>query len=168
MRICYLKFFINLGFFMIHRHIYAEMCSKTSWLPQKLFASFVSFAFIYLWHGYYLFLLFWVFLNLISLYIELFGRYVSQSERYNTILKPYGHENIQRLNAFFGGQLLISSSISNVMFIGGPDVGKWLTIHTYLTGGWLNYILLSISAYNLFRVSSFIFQCEKLPSKKTV
>lgn len=134
------------------------MCKRTSSLPRKLLASFISFAFIYLWHGYYLFLLVWVFLNLASLYIELFGRFISQSEQYNNILKPIGRSNIQRLNAFLGGQLLISSSISNVMFIGGPNVGKWLTIHTYLTGGLLNYILLSITAYNLYQVSTFIFQ----------
>lgn len=141
------------------------MCTKTSSLPRKLFASFVSFAFIYLWHGYYLFLFVWVLLNLASLYIELFGRYISQSEQYNRFLRPIGSKNIQRLNAILGGQLLISSSISNVMFIGGPNVGKWLLIHTYFTGGILNYIILSITAYNLFQVSTFLFQCKKMPKK---
>lgn len=143
------------------------MCTKTSCLPRKLFASFISFAFIYLWHGYYLFLLVWVFLNLASLYIELFGRHISQSEQYNQLLKPIGSKNIRRLNAILGGQLLISSSISNVMFIGGPSVGKWLAIHTYLTGGFVNYIMLSITAYNLFQVSSYIFKCEEETTKKT-
>lgn len=142
------------------------MCTRTSSLPQKLFASFISFAFIYLWHGYYLFLLVWVFLNLASLYIELFGRYISRSEYYNRILKPIGSKNIQRLNAVLGGQLLISSSISNVMFIGGPSVGKWLMIHTYFTGGILNYFVLSITAYNLYQVSTFIFQCEEEKEKE--
>lgn len=145
------------------------MCTRTSSLPKKLFASFASFVFIYLWHGYYLFLLAWVFLNLASLYIELFGRYIAKSERYCAFLTPIiGSANIPRLNAVFGGQLLISSSISNVMFIGGPAIGKWLTIHTYFTGGSLNYIMLSITAYNLYRVSSFIFQSESsCPMKKT-
>lgn len=142
------------------------MCTRSSSLPKKLFASLASFVFIYLWHGYYLFLLVWVFLNLASLYIELFGRHIAKSERYCGFLRPIiGSANIPRLNAIFGGQLLISSSISNVMFIGGPTVGKWLTIHTYFTGGFVNYIMLSITAYNLYRVSSFIFQSE-CPSLK--
>lgn len=150
----------------LFRHVYAEMCTKTSSLPRKLFASFISFAFIYLWHGYYIFLLVWVFLNLASLYIELFGRHISRSEPYRRLLKPIGSKNINRLNAILGGQLLISSSISNVMFIGGPDIGKWLMIHTYFTGGFLNYFVLSITAYNLYQVSTYIFQCEEDEKKK--
>lgn len=143
------------------------MCSRSSSLPKKLLASFASFVFIYLWHGYYFFLLVWVFLNLASLYIEIFGRHIAKSEQYSGYLRPtIGDANIQRLNAVLGGQLLISSSISNVMFIGGPDIGRWLTIHTYFSGGFLNYIILSITAYNLYRVSSFIFQCEHHPKKK--
>lgn len=143
------------------------MCTKTSSLARKLFASFISFAFIYLWHGYYVFLLIWVFLNLASLYIELFGRHISLSNQYNRLLEPIGIKNIQRFNAFLGGQLLISSSISNVMFIGGPNVGKWLMIRTYFTGGLLNYVVLSITAYNLYQVSSFIFQHEKEQKKSS-
>lgn len=152
-------------FYFIFRHIYAEMCTKTSSLPWKLFASFISFAFIYLWHGYYLFLLVWVFLNLASLYTELFGRYISQSNQYNALLKSIGSQNIPRFNAFLGSQLLISSSISNVMFIGGPNVGKWLMIRTYFTGGVLNYIVLSVISYNFYQVSSFIFQRERISKK---
>lgn len=143
------------------------MCTKTSSLPRKLLASFISFAFIYLWHGYYVFLLIWVFLNLASLYIELFGRHIAKSETYNRLLKPIGANNIQRLNAVLGGQLLISSSISNVMFIGGPSIGKWLMIHTYFTGGFLNYIMLSVTAYNLFQVSTFIFKHEQNEKKSS-
>lgn len=151
-------------FRFVCRHIYAEMCTRSSSLPKKLLASFASFVFIYLWHGYYLFLLVWVFLNLASLYLELFGRHIAQSERYCDFLRPIvGDTNMPRLNAAIGGQLLISSSISNVMFIGGPIIGKWLAIHTYFRGGLLNYTMLSITAYNLYRVSSFIFQCERPP-----
>lgn len=113
-----------------------------------------------------MYLLVWVFLNLASLYVELFGRYISRSDQYNRFLRPIGSQNIQRLNAILGGQLLISSSISNVMFIGGPDIGKWLMIHTYFTGGLLNYFVLSITAYNLYQVASFIFKCEE-GEKKT-
>lgn len=142
------------------------MCTRSSSLPRKLLASFASFVFIYLWHGYYLFLLVWVFLNLASLYIELFGRRIALTQQYCGFLRLIiGDGNIARLNAIFGGQLLISSSISNVMFIGGPNIGKWLAIHTYFSGGLLNYTVLSITAYNLYRVSSFIFQCER-PTKK--
>lgn len=148
------------------RHIYAEMCTKSSSLPRKLFASFISFAFIYLWHGYYLFLLVWVFLNLTSLYIELLGRHISRSQHYRRLLKPIGSKNIQRLHAILGGQLLISSSISNVMFIGGPNIGKWLMVHTYFTGGLLNYFVLSITAYNLYQVSTYIFRCEEEEKKR--
>lgn len=162
-----IKIIVLILFILCHRHIYAEMCTKTSSLPRKLFASFISFAFIYLWHGYYLFLLVWVFLNLASLYIELFGRHISRSQQYNDLLKSIGSAKIQRLNAVLGGQLLISSSISNVMFIGGPSIGKWLMVHTYFTGGLLNYIVLSVTAYNLYRVSSFIFECEEGKKKSS-
>lgn len=148
--------------FLFHfRHIYEELCSKTSSLPRKLVASSVSFIFIYLWHGYYLYLLAWVFLNLAFLYLELFGRHLCRNEQYNKErANAIGVENVKRFNAFFGSQLLIPSIITNLMFIGGSHVGASLAIRTYINGGFLNYILLSFVAYNFYQVSNFIFECE--------
>lgn len=155
-------------FWHIFRHIFAELCTKSSPIAQKLFASFISFVFIYLWHGYYMFLLIWVFLNLIALYLEIFGRHVARSSDYNRFLKPIGSENIKRLNAILGSQLLIPSIITNLMFLGGADVGRWLTVRTYFTSGLLNYAVLSFTAYNFYRASNFIFEQEKKSSEKQI
>ncbi|XP_031631448.1 protein-cysteine N-palmitoyltransferase Rasp-like [Contarinia nasturtii] len=147
----------------LFKHIYAELCTKTSSVPRKLVASCVSFAFIYLWHGFHTgFLLGWVLMNLTFLYIEQLGRHIAQSETYNRVLKPIGSNNIQRLNTALGAQLTIVTTILNITFIGGLSVGKWIVTHVYFTGGFLNYIIISITAYNVFQVSAFIFKCEKM------
>lgn len=104
----------------------------------------------------------WVFLNLVLLYLELLGRHYSRCEHYEQLMiKRIGRKNTQRLNALFGSQLLIPSIITNLMFIGGSRVGEFLATRTYVTGGFLNYFLLSFVAYNFYQASSFIFECEK-------
>lgn len=104
----------------------------------------------------------WVFLNLALLYLELLGRHYSRSEHYERlVIKRIGRKNGQRLNALFGSQLLIPSIITNLMFIGGSRVGQFLATRTYVTGGFLNYFLLSFVAYNFYQASSFLFECEK-------
>lgn len=104
----------------------------------------------------------WVFLNLALLYLELVGRHYARSEHYERIvIKWIGRKNAQRLNALFGSQLLIPSIITNLMFIGGSRVGQYLATRIYVTGGFLNYFLLSFVAYNFYQASSFIFECEK-------
>lgn len=104
----------------------------------------------------------WVFLNLALLYVELLGRHYSRSEHYQRlVIERIGRKNAQRLNALFGSQLLIPSIITNLMFIGGSQVGQFLATRTYVIGGFLNYFLLSFVSYNFYQASSFIFECEK-------
>lgn len=76
-------------------------------------------------------------------------------------MKPIGNRNIQRLNAIIGSQLVLPSIAINLMFIGGPDVGQYLIQRTYITGGLLNYSVLSIVAYNFYQYSSFVYAREK-------
>lgn len=145
--------------FLWNRYIYCELSTPTSKQWQKLFANFMAFAFIYLWHGYYSFILVWVAANLILLNLEQLQRTIFK--KYRNVLKPIGNRNIQRLNAIIGSQLVLPSIAINLMFIGGPDVGQYLIQRTYITGGLLNYSVLSIVAYNFYQYSSFVYAREK-------
>lgn len=160
-RICYFLPLFYLRVFLFNdRHIYCELCSRTSPFWQKLLAGLVSFTFIYLWHGYYMFLFAWVLLNSVLLCMEQLQRKLFDKYR-ATLQRSIGDQNIQRLNAIIGSQLVLPSIITNLMFIGGPDIGLYLAERTYLTDGLLNYILLSFVAYNFYQYSSSVCAREQ-------
>lgn len=163
-----ISYFLSSFFFSLFydRHIYCELCTKTSPFWQKVWACLVSFTFIYLWHGYFMFLFAWVSLNLVLLFLEQLQRV--QMDKYRaTLEQSIGVLNVQRLNAIIGSQLVLPSIITNLMFIGGPDIGIYLAQRTYLTDGLLNYMLLSFVAYNFYQYSSYVCTREQRSRQRT-
>lgn len=126
----------------------------------KLVASCTTFLFIYLWHGYYMFLLAWVALNLVLLSLEQLQRHVFDGCR-DHLQRTIGDKNTVRLNAIIGSQLMLPSIITNLMFIGGPDIGLHLARRTYFGDGLVNYFLLSFVAYNFYQYSSAVHAREQ-------
>lgn len=107
-----------------------------------------------------MFLLAWVTLNLVMLSLEHFQRHIFKLYRTHLQL-TIGKENTIRLNAIIGSQLMLPSIITNLMFIGGPDIGLHLTRRTYFGDGLLNYISLSFVAYNFYQYSSAVHAREQ-------
>lgn len=71
-----------------------------------------------------------------------------------------GRNNGFRVKAIFGSQLLIMSVLSNMMFVGGEDIGYELIKQTYLKNGLLNYLVLSICTYCFYQTGEFSFRWE--------
>lgn len=141
-------------------YIYRGMCKRNSSLGRKLIASITTFSFIYLWHGYYQFILLWAILNFICLQSERIGKQLSDTNIYRRVSNAIGGQWTYRLNAVFGSQLLILSVLSNIMFIGGEDIGIELAKQTYCRNGLINYATLSICTYCFYQTGEFYFRWE--------
>lgn len=141
-------------------YIYRGICVQNSSLAAKLFASITTFSFIYLWHGYYKFILIWAILNFFCLQAERVGKQFSELPMYRHVCTTIGTQWTYRLNAVFGSQLLILSVLSNIMFIGGEDVGVELAKQTYFRNGITNYATLSICTYCFYQTGEFFFRWE--------
>lgn len=141
-------------------YIYRGISVRKSSLITKLFASITTFSFIYLWHGYFKFILIWAILNFFCLQAERVGKQMAASPMYRNICAAIGVHWTYRMNAIFGSQLLILSVLSNIMFIGGEDVGVELAKQTYFRNGITNYATLSICTYCFYQTGEFFFRWE--------
>lgn len=141
-------------------YIYRGICKGYSSIAKKLFASITTFSFIYLWHGYYKFILIWAILNFFCLQAERVGKQFAETTIYRKACITIGTQWTYRMNAFFGSQLLILSVLSNIMFIGGEEVGIELAKQTYFRNGITNYAMLSICTYCFYQTGEFFFRWE--------
>lgn len=148
------------------RYIYKGICGQQSSTAMKRFASIASFSFIYLWHGYYKFILIWAVLNFFCLQAEQVGKQIVETEMYTNVCATIGTQWTYRMNAIFGSQLLILSVLSNIMFIGGEEIGIELAKQTYLRNGIMNYVTLSICTYCFYQTGEFCFRWEEYKKTK--
>lgn len=74
------------------------------------------------------------------------------------------------MNAIAGSQLYILAVLSNMIFIGGIEVGMLIMERTYFEIGFLPYVLLSFCCYCLYHTSELIWrwerECEKEDEKE--
>lgn len=140
-------------------HIYASLCQKSSTKTAKFMASLVTFMFIYLWHGFYQFVLIWSILNFVAVQVEQFARSElrGRKEFWDRNISP---ANQLRLTAVLGSQLLIPAAISNFFFFGGMDVGIVFMKRTYWTGTFSSYMILSGCCYCLYHTAEVIKRRE--------
>lgn len=141
-------------------YIYRGICKERSPMAKKLFASIATFSFIYLWHGYYKFILMWAILNFFCLQAERCGKIMAATKAYRSVCTAVGTRWTYRMNAIFGSQLLILSVLSNIMFIGGEDVGVELAKQTYFRNDITTYATLSICTYCFYQTGEFLFRWE--------
>ena len=110
---------------------------------RKILASVATFAFIYVWHGYFLDILIWSFLNGVGILLEILYSTFKRSKYHETwITGRFSHNNVLRIDAFIGTQLLILAVIANFFFLANYDVGILFLRKTYAMG-LTNYLLLS-------------------------
>lgn len=140
-------------------YIYTSLCRKASSVYRKLFASFITFTFIYLWHGIYQFVFIWSIMNFICLQLEQIGRYVGRMHSHN-FDKYFRPANQNRIKALFGTQIFIPAVISNFYFFAGVDVGNVFVERTYFTGNFVIYLSLSFCCYCIYHVSEVIERWE--------
>lgn len=118
-------------------------------------ASFLTFLFIFFWHGVYFFVFIWSVLNFICLYIERIAKHFAKL--FGTKLeKRFDCYNLHRLEAFLGTQIFIPSALSNFYFFGGMDVGNVFMRRTYGSGDILGYLILTSCSYCIYNVSEVI------------
>lgn len=142
-------------------YIYKSICTRTSSTLRKVFGSFITFIFIYLWHGFYTFVLIWAILNFVCVQAEKLGKVVAKTAAYNSYFGHWSEFGRNRLAAFFGSQLFIPAAMSNFFFIGGYDVGMIYIERIYFTEGIIHYIILSFSAYCIYNTGEYVWRCER-------
>lgn len=105
------------------RYIYIPSLGSKSGL-RKLFASFLCFSFVFLWHGMELFIFIWSFLNFFGLTIEYFATAIGKTHKYRELMeKNFSKINIRRLHCIFASPLLAMSAMSNFYFFAGAEIG---------------------------------------------
>lgn len=151
----------------LFKYIYASICHRRSSLSLKMFAGFITFVFIYIWHGFFDYILIWSIMNCVCVVLEKIFYYHMDSERFHakalSIVKT--ENNVHRLKAFFGSHILIPAIISNFFFFGGVDVGSEFIRRTYLDG-LLNYAKISMCIYFLYPIAEAIQRWELMRSNK--
>lgn len=136
-------------------YIYCSLCSKTGPRYKKVFASIVTFIFIFIWHGFYDYVLIWTVLNFVCLSVENVFKYFVKTAFYANLVRNFNFKNQKRIYALIGSQIFIPSSISNFYFFAGVDVGNYFMQRTYQSG-LFNYLALSVCCYCIFQSAEFI------------
>jgi protein-cysteine N-palmitoyltransferase HHAT len=147
----------------LFKYIYTCMCHRRSSVLMKVFSGFMTFLFIYIWHGFFDYILVWSVLNCVCIVLEKFIYYYIEGENFRKraleILKT--DNNVHRLHAFIGSHILIPAILSNFFFFGGIEVGWEFVRRTYLNG-FLNYVKISSCIYFLYPVAEAIKRREKM------
>jgi protein-cysteine N-palmitoyltransferase HHAT len=145
----------------LFKYIYTNLCTKLSLVARKIFAGFITFLFIYIWHGFFDYILIWSIMNCACIVIEKFAYYWMESEKFHRkaieIVKT--ENNFHRLCAVIGTHVLIPAIISNFFFFGGTEVGWEFVRRTYLDG-FGNYLKISTCIYFLYPVAEAIKRFE--------
>lgn len=146
----------------LFKYIYTSMCHRRSPLMMKIFSGFSTFLFIYVWHGFFDYILVWSLLNCICIVVEKFVYYVIESDKFRqralAIVKT--DNNVHRLHALIGSHVLIPAILSNFFFFGGIEVGWEFVRRTYLSG-FITYLKISTCIYLLYPVAEAIKRRER-------
>jgi protein-cysteine N-palmitoyltransferase HHAT len=146
----------------LFKYIYTGLCQRRSSLLRKVLAGFTTFLFIYIWHGFFDYILIWSVLNCACIIIEKFVYHIIESESFHAKAKAIlkADSNVYRLQAIIGTHVLIPAILSNFFFFGGVEVGWEFVRRTYFDG-LLNYIKISTCIYFLYPVAEAIKRREK-------
>ncbi|EDW79910.1 uncharacterized protein Dwil_GK17762 [Drosophila willistoni] len=150
------KYFDEGLYEFLFKHIYCELCGKQSSPAAKICATALTFAFVFVWHGCYTYVLIWSVLNFFCLAAEKVYRALISMPRYSDwTLRHLGPVGSQRLHAVLATQLFIPAAFSNVYFIGGQEIGDFLMRGAYLSGVG-NYLALCFCSYCFFQCSELL------------
>lgn len=152
----------------LFRYIYCALCAKTSSVGRKFLASFLTFVFIYFWHGFYFYIFIWSLMNFLCLTVESFSRQLSKTSGYRHFVQTYFRETWEyRWNGALGTLLLIPAVISNFFFLASYDVGLIFVQRTFCSG-LLHYLCVFGGVICIFFTSEFIKRHENALRDKNV
>ncbi|XP_064547327.1 protein-cysteine N-palmitoyltransferase Rasp [Drosophila montana] len=161
------KYFDEGLYEFLFKHIYAELCGRKSSAAAKLCATALTFAFVFIWHGCYTYVLIWSVLNFVCLAAEkIYKTFVSKPAFQKWSLQHFGSAGAQRLHALLATQLFIPAAFSNVYFIAGQEIGGFLMRGAYLSGVG-NYLALSFCSYCFFQCSELLLTRTSKDKLKT-
>lgn len=151
----------------LFKYIYTKMTTRISSVTQKLFASFITFFFIYIWHGFFDYILIWAAANCICIVMEKFVYDCIEGKKFTekalTVIKT--ENNVHRLRAYIGAHILIPAILSNFFFFGGTNFGMEFVKRTY-TNGFYNYFKISGTIFLLYPIAEAIKRYEQNRNKK--
>lgn len=147
------------------RYIYIPI-RKSNGGFGKLFASFLCFTFVLIWHGIQINIFIWSLLNFIGVAIEDIGVSISKTEQYGKIRNTYlSPRNSKRLHCILASPLLVMSAISNFYFFGGQEIGN-IFVQRLLYGSWKALFTLFFLLYCCCQVSLDVKNWELRRLKK--
>eukprot|EP00095_Tigriopus_kingsejongensis_P004127 maker-scaffold122_size333723-snap-gene-2.43 protein:Tk04127 transcript:maker-scaffold122_size333723-snap-gene-2.43-mRNA-1 annotation:"protein-cysteine n-palmitoyltransferase rasp" len=121
------RYFDNGLYRFIHKYFYSALTHGNPGLLVKLFASFCTFAFIYVWHGIQDHVLVWSVMNFLGITAEALGKSIGSLPGYQrferSMLSP---RNRRRLYGALGAPLFLVSILSNMFFFMGVPAGSHL------------------------------------------
>lgn len=107
---------------LFSRYIYVPLLKANF---NKLFASFLCFTFVFVWHGMQRNIFIWAFLNFVGLNVESLIKSAVKSIHYVRMEEKYISKlNARRLNCILTSPLLAMSVISNFYFFAGEEIGN--------------------------------------------
>ncbi|KAG7199248.1 hypothetical protein KM043_018115 [Ampulex compressa] len=120
---------------------------------HKLFASFVCFTFVFIWHGMQTSIFIWASLNFIGLTVEGIAKLIAHTRRYRELQGRYmTPQSVRRFNCILASPLLAMSAVSNFYFFAGKDIGD-IFVQRLLQDSWDIKFLLLFFLYCCCQVS---------------
>lgn len=161
------KWFDNGLYEFLLKYIYIKMTPRNSSFLRKVFANFITFFFIYIWHGFFDYILIWSAANCISILIEkvLYEYIESESFTAKALKIVKTENNLHRLRAYIGAHILIPAILSNFFFFGGTHFGLEFIKRTYLSGFW-DYFKITGTIFLLYPIAEAIKRYEQNSDKK--
>lgn len=116
---------------------------------------FITFSFIYVWHGYFVHILAWAVLNALGIILEMLAKELQKSKVFQErLVQAFSRNNILRIEGICGTHLLILSVIANFFFLANFEVGKLFFKRTYCDGVF-SYLGLSITLVFMYYTSEY-------------
>ncbi|XP_076381738.1 protein-cysteine N-palmitoyltransferase Rasp isoform X3 [Megalopta genalis] len=132
------------------RYIYTPLLKSNF---NKLFASFLCFIFVFVWHGMQINIFIWAFLNFIGLNIENLTKLIEKSKYCINIREKYMSPiSARRIHCVLTSPLLAMSVISNFYFFAGEEVG-YIYIYRIFHDIWYSTLILLYFLYCCCQVS---------------
>lgn len=146
----------------LFRYIYIKITPRSASVRRKVFAGFVTFFFVYIWHGFFDYILIWSIANCLSILIEkMVYNFIESPEFEKTALNYLKTENnLHRFRAFVGAHVLIPAILSNFYFFGGKDFGSEFVRRTYFNG-FFSYFNVSMTIFLLYPIAEVIKRYEQ-------
>lgn len=144
------------------KYVYIQITPRNSSAIRKILASFITFFFIYIWHGFFEYILIWSVANCLSILVEkIVYNYIESPEFEEKALVYLKTENnLHRLRAYIGAHILMPAILSNFYFFGGTEFGWEFVRRTYLNG-FLPYFYITGTIFLLYPIAEVIKRKEQ-------